>query len=100
MRFQMSFEIPGTTGQVLEGSSNLYDTSGVFCLMVTNVYCWGGGGIGLMLPQILIIPSAPTENHTFCPNTYIANTPKKKKTTTTHSYPSKKSYSHKDTELH
>lgn len=32
----MSFEIPGTTGQVLEGSSNLYDSSGVFCLMVTN----------------------------------------------------------------
>lgn len=70
----MSFDKPVTTGQFLEGGSSLLTVVVFFIWRSLMFTCWGGEGVGLMLTQILIFPSAITANYTFCPNTYIGNT--------------------------
>lgn len=88
-RRQMSFEIPGRTDQIHEGSSNTHGSSGVFCLMVTRLFAGQSSAAGWCL---LVIPCAP-DTHGL-PKHLHRNCAKKSLC------PSKTSNGHEDTELH
>lgn len=86
----MSFEIPGTTGQVLGVAATCMTVLVSFVWWLLMFTCLGSEGIGLLLAQIFIIRSAQT------PTSQIL----KKKKKNTHSCPSKNSFNHGDTQLH
>lgn len=56
----MSFEIPGTTGQVLGVAATCMTVLVSFVWWLLMFTCLGSEGIGLMLAQIFIIRSAQT----------------------------------------